>query len=124
MANQTSLRGVVRVDISAGKSKQLVPRLSSASIPGTKSGDLGSGGGRRILGCLVGSAHVSELVVDAVGDDVGVQGLLLAPVHQRVDGLEGRLGIGATVKPGFEFDGGNAQAKVERRVGRGHEAAK
>ncbi len=50
-----------------------------------------------ILGGLVGVAHVGELVAHTVCDDIRVEGLFLSLVDERVDGLEGELGVLAAV---------------------------
>ncbi len=147
MANEAGLRGVVGVGVGAGEAQGRVPGVSSGHLfPTVSSGqastykvaggweterenvgayilgaerlDLRLGGIASILGSLVGVAHVGELVADAVGDDVGVESLLLALVDERVDGLEGELGVLAAIEAGLELDGRHAQAEVEAGDGR------
>lgn len=124
MASQASLRSIIRVDIGARKAKSAVPSLGSASITRPEAGDesLSSSGG--ILSGLVGAADVGELIVDAVGDDGGVESLLLSLVDKRVLGLEGGFCGGAAVEPGLEFHGRDAETEVQGSVGGCDEAAK
>ena len=122
MSNQPSNRRIIGVRIGPRKPQRRVPRVSRGRISGSKRRNLRLSRGSRVLRGLVSTADVGQLVVDPVGDDVGVQGLFLPFIHQGIDGLEGRLRGGAVVEPGFEFHGGDAEAEVERGVGGGDEA--
>ncbi len=117
MANKASLRSIVRVEVGASEAKSSVPRLSSAVVLGAQVGDeiLSSSGG--VLGGLAGATDVGELVVDAVGNDGGVESLLLSLVDERVLGLEGEFRVTAAVKSRLELHGGDAETEVERGVG-------
>lgn len=91
---------------------ELVKQSSRGSVLGTGSSNLGL----RIQTCClclgVGATDVGQLVADAVGDDVRVQGVLLALGDQRVRWQEGALGglpAGATE---LEVDGWRALAEV------------
>lgn len=75
--------------------------------------DLGLGSLASILGGLVGSADVGELVADAVGDDVGVEGLTLASEDGGVNGVEGELVSPASRTASNEVDGRDAGAEIE-----------
>lgn len=95
------------------KPKQRIPSISSSSVPRTKRLNLSL----RILtssnGILRGITNVDELIADAVGDDVGVQGLLLALGDERVLGDEGELVGWASVESADEGHGGLTGAEVE-----------
>lgn len=123
VANQASDRSLVRVQVSASEAKSGIPRVSSGAIARTQVGDHCLSSSCSILGGLVGTTDIGELVVDAVGNDGWVESLLLALVAERVLGLEGEFGGGAVVEPGFEFHGGDAESEVQAGDGRGYEAA-
>lgn len=89
-----------------------VKRTRSARILGPQALDLGLGLETQGLGRIVGAAHVGELVADAVGDDVGVEGVLLALGDERVRGQEGALGGLAPGAAELEVDGRLAGAEV------------
>lgn len=65
-----------------------------------------------VLGGLVGLADVGELVADAVGDDVGVEGVLLALGDEGVGGQEGALGVLAASAPKNEIHCRRALAEI------------
>ncbi len=123
VANQASLRSIVRVQVGASKAKSAIPRLSSAVVARAQAGDECLSGSGSILGSLVGTTDVGELIVDAVGDDGWVESLLLALVAEGVLGLEGEGGGSTAVEPGFEFHGGNAETEIQGSVGGCDEAA-
>ena len=99
-------------NISPRKPKQLIPLLGRGRVPGAERLDLGLGVQAGRLGRRVGLADVGQLVADAVGDDVGVERLLLALGDERVLGLEGELGRLAVGAPAHEAHGRHAEAKV------------
>ncbi len=63
-------------------------------------------------GGVVGIADIGELIADTVGDDVGVQGILLAFGNKRISGKEGTLIWFASSTAELEIDGGCAVAEV------------
>ncbi|GKT92165.1 glycine-rich cell wall structural protein-like [Colletotrichum tofieldiae] len=79
--------------------------------------DLGLGVLALRLGGVVGAADVGELVADAVDDDVGVQGVLLALGDNRVGGEEGALVRLAARTAELEVDGGSAGTEVSGATG-------
>lgn len=110
-------RPTIRVRHRAGKAHRSIEQIRGALIPGTRSLDLRLAIETRGLGGIVGAAHVDELVAECVGDDVGVQGVLLAAARKRVRDLEGEfVGLAAGLS-GFEDDGGSALAEVSARDG-------
>lgn len=112
MANQASLRSIIRIDIRPRKPKSAIPRLRSTSISCPKTNNQSLRRSSSVLSSLVRTTDVGELIVDAVRDDGRVERLLLALVDERVLGLEGGFRGGAAVKPGFEFHGRHAEAEV------------
>ena len=122
MTNKASLRRIVRVQVRVCKAKRSVPRVSCAAVARAQANNEGLSSGSGILGSLVGTAYVGELVVDAVGDDGRVESFLLAFVDERVLGLESEGCGSAAVQPGLEFHGWHAEAEVERAIGRRNEA--
>jgi len=99
------------------KAESLVEGISSRGILGSKSGDESLGSLASGDGSSVGLANVPELVADAVGDDVGVQGVLLSLGDEGVDRQEGALiGLAARATE-LEADLGAAVAKVGGGVG-------
>src|SRR4051812_47838165 len=73
------LRGpTTRICHSASKAQGSIPRITSALIPRSKSCDLRPGILTSCLCGVISIAHISKLVTDAVGDDVGIQRFLLA----------------------------------------------
>jgi hypothetical protein len=89
-----------------------VPGVGGSLVACAKSLDLGLGilaGGDGGVVCV---ADVGELVANAVGDDVGVESLLLALGDERVRGDEGELGLGAAAKTGQEVHGRGAGTEV------------
>lgn len=123
MANQASLRSIIRIDIGTRKAKSAVPRISSTSITRTKTDDESLSSSGSILSSLVRTTNIGELIMDAVSDDGGVESLFLSLVDERVLGLEGGFCGGAAVESGFEFHGRDAEAEVEGRVRGCDEAA-
>ena len=91
MSDQALLGSVIRVDVCTRKAERGVPCLRSACIFCPKTSNLLLGSCGSALCRRVGTADIGQLVVDSVADDVGIQSLLLAFVHQRVDGLEGEF---------------------------------
>ncbi|GJC84315.1 hypothetical protein ColLi_07154 [Colletotrichum liriopes] len=79
--------------------------------------DLGLGVLALRLGGVVGTADVGELVADAVDDDVGVQGVLLALGDNRVGGKEGALVRLAARAAELEVDSGSAGTEVSGATG-------
>jgi len=123
VANQTSLRSIIRVNVCTRKAKSAIPRISSTSITRTKADDESLSSSGSILSSLVRTADIGELIVDAVSDDGGIESLLLSLVDERVLGLEGGFCGGAAVESGFEFHGRDAETEVEGCVGGCDEAA-
>lgn len=116
MSDQSSLRSIIRVSVRARKAQNRVPRIrrtNNLRIRQRNRRNLRLGGRTSRLCRLIGIAYIGQLVADAVGDDVGVECFLLALVDERVDGLEGELGVGTPVEAGFEFHGWDAGAEVE-----------
>ena len=97
VAHEAGLGSIVRVGVGPGKTKLRVPRIGSGDVPSTSS-KVGQGRGAGILSSGIGLADVRELVADSPHDDGRVERLLLALVDERVNGLEGELGILATVE--------------------------
>lgn len=93
--------------------EQAVPRLRRGGVAGAERLDLGLGFPAEVLGGVVGTADVGQLVADAVRDDVGVEGLLLVGRDLRVIGLEGEL-VGRTpVQAALELYGRVTGAEVD-----------
>lgn len=98
------------------KAQSLVEGISGSLVFGTQTGnEVLSISASRLSG-IVGTAHVDELVADKVGDDVGVESVLLATVGDEgvVGGEEGAL-VGSAVELGtaeLEVNGGCAVTKV------------
>jgi hypothetical protein len=121
VSNQASLRSVIRVGVGAIESESSVPCISSGNISRAKVGNHGLSSGGSILSSLVGTADVGQLVVDSVGDDGWVKGLLLSLVDEWVNSLEGGSGGSTTVKSKLELHGGHAKTEVESGDGGGNE---
>jgi len=113
VTDQPGLRSVVRVDVSSSKSKGGVPCIGRGSISCSKSQDLSLCVVASSQGLVRSTANVAKLIADTGGDDVRVQGLLLAFVDNGVDGLEGELGLLATVESSLELDGWGAGSEVK-----------
>ncbi|KIH88424.1 hypothetical protein SPBR_06640 [Sporothrix brasiliensis 5110] len=124
VADKASLGSVVGVGVGAAETQQSVPRLGSSDVAFAGGDHLGQGGSCGVLGGLIGTANVGQLVVDAVHDDLGVQGLLLASVDKRVDGLESTFARRAAVQASLELHGWHAETKVKARHGGRDEAVK
>ena len=105
-------RPTVGVRNRTSEAESRVEQVSSTLVPRTGSLDLRL----CILTCclsrVIRVAHVGELITQRVGDDVGVQGLLLAATCERVSDLEGKFVGGPPILATFEGDGGCALAKV------------
>lgn len=121
MANESSNGSVIGVDVNAIESERCVERLGSRGISRSKSNDHSLSSCDGILGSLVGTADVGHLVVDAVGDDGWVEGLLLSLVDLRILGLEGAGGGSTAVKSELELHGWGADTKVKTGDGGGLE---
>ncbi len=80
MSNQAGLRRIIRVRVCALKTERRIPRLRSRDISRSEchDRDLSCSGG--ILSSLIGTTDISQLIVDAVGDDGRVKSLLLSLV--------------------------------------------
>ena len=113
MTDKTSNRCVIWVGVGTSETESSVPSIGCGLITRAQSQDLGLSSNSGILSSLVGTADVGELILDSVGDDVWVQGLLLSFVHDRVDSLEGGLGVPASVQSKFELDGWDTGTEVE-----------
>lgn len=124
MANKTSDRSVVRVGVGTSEAQCCVPSIGGRDIPRSKSYDLSLGCSCCIFCRLVGATDVGQLIVDAVGDDRWVESLLLSLVDERIDGLEGKCGCGATVKTSLEFHGWDTESEVETSDRGGNETVK
>ena len=98
------------------EAESLVEGLSRGGILGSKALDEVLGGAARILGSLVGLADVGELIADAVGDDVGVESILLALGDESINGEEGTLIGLATRTAELEAHLGGAETEVESAV--------
>jgi hypothetical protein len=100
------------------KAEERVEGVGCGLVSGAESLDLGlsilTGG----LGGVVGLADVGKLVADTVGDDVGVQGVLLALGDEGIGGQEGELIGFASGAAGNEVNGGNTETEVEAGDGR------
>lgn len=94
------------------KAKGGVESISSRGILGAEALDEILGSTASILGSLVGLTDVGELVADAVGDDVGVESLLLALGNKIIGGEEGTLISTATGAAKNKVHGGSAETKV------------
>lgn len=94
------------------KAQSLVEGISSSLVLGSQPRDECLGAGTCVFGRLVRIAHVGELITDAVGDDVGVEGVLLSLGNQSVSGQEGSLGGLAASSAKLEVHRGSAKAKV------------
>jgi len=113
VANKAGDRSIIWVDVGTIKSKSGVPRLGSGGISRSEGHDHGLSCGSGVLGSLVSSADVGQLVVDSVGDDSWVESLLLALIDLRIDGLEGTGSSSTAVESKFEFHGWGAEAEVK-----------
>lgn len=113
MSNKTSLGSVIRVGVCPSKAKSSIPRVSSGSILSSKSRDLSLSISARRLSGIIGTTDVGQLIADSVGDDVGVQRLLLSLVDLGIDGLEGELCGLSAVESCFELYGWGAGSKVK-----------
>jgi hypothetical protein len=111
--NQPRLRRIVRVRVSACKPEGRVPRIRRRDVARPERRDLRFSRLARRLGRRIRVARVRQLVADAVGDDVGVQRLLLTLVDKRVDCLEGEFRNLASVEPSLEFHCRHAEPEVE-----------
>jgi hypothetical protein len=105
--------------VGTGKAQEGVPGVGGGLVPGAKGLDLGLGVLAEGLGGIVGIADVGQLVADAVGDDVGVQSLLLALGNESVLRDEGELGSGAAVESTNASNGGSADTKVSSTASAG-----
>jgi hypothetical protein len=119
VADETGLRSVVRVGVGTGEAESGVPRIGDGDISDGEGGDLGLGGQASSLCISSGATDVGQLITDAVGDDVWVQGLLLSLVDNWVDGLEGEFSDLAAIEPGLEFHCWHTGSKVEAKGGLG-----
>ena len=124
VADETGNGSIVRVGVGTSKAQCCVPSIGCTAVSRTKCSNLGLGSCSSILGGLVSAADVGQLIVDAVGDDGWVKSFLLSLVDERVDGLEGGFGGGATIKSSLEFHGRGTETKVESCNGRSDESAK
>jgi hypothetical protein len=113
VTDETSLRSIIRVDVRASKAKLGVPRIRRRGISRAERKNAclgGEAGGNR---SLVRGTDIRELIADSVGDDVGVESLLLALVDSGVNGLKRELGGLAAVESSLELDGWSALAEVK-----------
>lgn len=97
VSNQTGLRSIVRVSVGTRKSQSRIPSISGTSIFRAQVSNHCLSSSSSTLGGGIGSTDVGQLIVNSVGDDAGVQSLLLTFVDQRVNGLEGRCGGSPTI---------------------------
>jgi len=86
--------------------------LRRRSIPSPRSLNLRLSLQTKVLGRLVRLADVGELVAHAVGDDVGVQSVLLTLGDESVGREESALVVGAVATAELEVDAGVAEAEV------------
>lgn len=117
MPHQSSLRSIIRISISPRKSQRRIPRISRTRIPRAQRRDRRLRRNTSVLPGLRSTTHIRQLIADPIGDDAGVERLLLAFVDDGVDGLEGVLGGLAAVEAGFEFHGWGAGSEVEAEGG-------
>lgn len=103
------------------KAQGLVESIRRRLVLGGQSGNHGLGTQAGVLGGLVGLANVGELVADAVGNDVGVKGVLLALGDEGVGRQEGALGVFAAGAPKNEVHCRRALAEI--RTGEARRAA-
>jgi hypothetical protein len=96
-----------------------VPSISGSLVTGTESLDLGLSSLAESDGAVVCVADVAELVADAVGDDVGVEGFLLAFGDEGVGGEEGELVCVTAVAASDEIHGRSAVAEVSSAASAG-----
>lgn len=112
----TSSRNIIRAPSGirnrARKAEEAVEQIGRRLVAGTSSLDLRLGVLARRLRCVVGLAHVGQLVAERVGDDVGVEGFALAAARQRVRNLECEFCGGPVAFAALEGDGGCAEAEV------------
>ncbi len=113
MANKTSLGCSIRVGISSRKSEELIPLIGSSLVSRSKRRDISLRGCASRLCGVVGSTDVTQLIANTVGDNIWVQGFLLALVDDWVNSLECELGFTASIDSGLKFDGWGAGSKVE-----------
>ncbi len=112
MANQPSHGRLIWVNIRPIETQHGIPSLCRCRIPGAQSLDLRLRGSSRILSSLVRTTNIGKLIVDAVRNDVRIQGFFLAFVDKWVLGLEGEFGGRTAVQAGFEFEGWDAKPEV------------
>jgi hypothetical protein len=113
VTDQASNWCIIRVGLGTSKSQCGVPCISSGNIPRAQRSDLSLSGNSSILGSLVGTADIGQLILDSVGDNAWVEGLLLSFVDERVNSLEGECSGCTTVKTGLKLDGWGADSEVE-----------
>lgn len=113
MTDETGLRSIIRVDVRAIKAKLGVPRIRGRGISCAERKNLRLGVKAGSNRSLVRGTDVDELIADSVGDDVGVESLLLALVDKGVNGLERELGVPAAVKSSLELNGWSTLAEVK-----------
>jgi len=121
MANQPSLRRVIRIQIRPRETQCTIPRLGSRIIPRPQIRNHRLRRSRGVLSGLVRTTDIRQLIVNSVGNDVRVQSFFLAFVDEWVLGLEGEFCGCTAVEPGFEFYGWDAEAEVETCDGGGDE---
>ena len=117
VSNQTGLGSIVRVSVSTRESQSRVPSISGTGIPRAQASNDRLSSSSSTLSGGICSTDVGQLIMNSVGDDVGVQSLLLALVHQRVNSLEGRFSGGTAIKTSLKLHGGDTETKVKTSNG-------
>lgn len=112
VTNETGLRSVVRVGVGTGESESSVPCIGGGLVAGSEGENVSLCGQACCDSGITGATDVAELIADAVGDDVGVQGLLLTLVDNWVNGLECELSVLAAVQSSLKLDGWCASSEI------------